>query len=55
MGVRRWRIVQQPTNFKYATGTFEIVYLTKHNFLPAFFSGFPQQRKPFLERNHNEQ
>jgi hypothetical protein len=28
MGVRRWRIVQQPTNPKRATGTFEIVYPT---------------------------
>jgi hypothetical protein len=26
MGVRRWRIVQQPTNSKRATGTFKIVY-----------------------------
>jgi hypothetical protein len=28
MGVRLRRIVQQPTNFKRATGTFKIVYPT---------------------------
>jgi hypothetical protein len=28
MGVRLWRIRQQATNFKRATGTFEIVYPT---------------------------
>jgi hypothetical protein len=29
MGVRLWRIVQQPTNSKRATGTFGIVYPTE--------------------------
>jgi hypothetical protein len=35
IGVRLQRIVQQPTNFKRATGTFEIVYCGRQmNSLP---------------------
>jgi hypothetical protein len=41
MGVRRWRIVQQPTNFKRATGTFEIVYPTELLNIQRYRSTYP--------------
>jgi hypothetical protein len=46
MGVRRWRIVQQPTNFKRATGTFEIVYPTQNLIIPFLSKSRHRQFPP---------